>query len=105
MIAPYAWGGDTPQGVHGKVQCLYVQNGISPPNPLLGGNKIPIGRENKSGSLLFVFVLCTSTFFSFLIYLFLKEEGGEGCKVNDSAILEIFQGGILEGVDRGVTWN
>ena len=105
MIAPYEWGGRPPKGVCAKTQCLYGENGATPPLPLLGGNKIPIGRKNKIGTLLSYLVLFISVFLSFLIYLFLKEEGGVGVNVNGGLQVEEFEGVFLGGKDRGVTWN
>ena len=88
-----------------KSQCLYGQNGISPPTPAFGWHHFPIGREKKSGPNKTNIVVMVPSFFSFLIYLFLKEEGGEGVTLSYSLTIGQFLGGILVGVARGESWN
>ena len=88
-----------------KIQCLYGQNGTSPPTPAFSAHHFPIGREKKRGSNKTNIVVMVPSFFSFLIFLFLKEEGGYGGGASYSLPLEQFLGGILVGAVRGESWN
>ena len=88
-----------------KSQCLYGFVAIYPPHPLDGEHKISIGRKNKCNPYLCCPVCLVLSFFSFLIYLFLKEEGGEGCGFSNRRSIGFYDGGIFGGILRGYTWN
>lgn len=88
-----------------KTQCLYGLVVIYPPSPTYADHKIPIGREKYLGGEYYSSVVPTTLFFSFLISLFLRKEGGVGDRCNHSVAIENFQGGNLVGADRGVQWN